>query len=103
MADSHHIPPDPWLAHALRHAPDADAQPPQGLSDSILRQARAATANGALPARVPPRGLFARAWAWLARPAVAGSLASVMVATLAGVMWWGQPLDESVRRPPASR
>ncbi len=99
------LPPDAWLAEALRHAPDADARPPQAVSDTILRQARAATAAAATavtaPSRAHERNALARAWGWLGQPAVAGGFASVVVATLAGVMWWGQPLDGTVQRPAA--
>ena len=35
---------DAWLREALRHAPDAAAGPPAALRESILTQARAATA-----------------------------------------------------------
>jgi hypothetical protein len=34
---------DAWLREALRHAPDSQALPPQGVSDTILARARAAT------------------------------------------------------------
>lgn len=88
---------DAWLTEALRHAPDADALPPPHLSETILRQARAASATPA--ARTPQPGGLRAWWAWLARPSVATSFAGLMVATLAGVMWWGQPLDETMRRP----
>lgn len=93
---------DAWLAQALRHAPDANADAPTALSNSILREARAAAASAA-PVKAgdvgPPRWL-ALAWDWLVRPPVAAGFASVMVATLVGVMWWGRPLDESLPRAP---
>ncbi len=44
---------DPWLREALRHAPDAGAEPPAALSDAILAQARAAHESGAGRARAP--------------------------------------------------
>ena len=74
---------DAWLAQALRHAPDADADAPPALSDVILREARAAAVQSAASA-APPRsggiGLprwLASAWDWLARPPVAAGFASV--------------------------
>lgn len=91
-ADDDTPPPDAWLREALRHAPDAGAAPPPRLNDSILRMGRAAVA----PPRVapPPPSAAARFWAWLARPSVAAGFAGLMVATVAGVLWWGAPLDE---------
>jgi hypothetical protein len=94
---------DAWLAHALRHAPDANADAPAALSDAILREARAAARPAARPARsesIGPMAWLAAAWDWLARPPVAAGFASVMLATLVGVMWWGQPLDETLPRAP---
>jgi hypothetical protein len=40
-------------------------------------------------------------WAWLARPQVAAGAASLMIASVAGVMWWDRPLD--VDRGPSPR
>ncbi len=90
---------DAWLAEALRHAPDAQAAPPAALSEAILRQARVAArpAGAALPTRSP----WATAWAWLARPPVAAGFASVMVATLVGLVWWDQPIAPTLARAPA--
>ncbi len=98
---------DAWLSHALRHAPDANADAPAALSDTILREARAASVRSAIPAPAPaprraptgPMQWLASAWAALARPPVAAGFASVMVATLVGMLWWDRPLDESL--PPA--
>ena len=94
---------DAWLREALRHAPDADAAPPSVLSDAILAQARAAAARadcaGAARAGVRAAGArtrIAALWAWLARPPVAAGFASVMAATLVGLMWWDRPLDETM-------
>lgn len=88
---------DAWLSQALRHAPDADAVPPTAVSAAILAEARAAIAR---------RGTFAdtlRAW-WdaLARPPVAAAFASVMAATIVGLMWWDRPMDETQPRPPST-
>jgi len=105
MNDADH---DAWLREALRHAPDAEALPPSGVSDAILAQARAA-ARTAAPISLPARreaarpSAFAAFWAWLARPPVAAGFASVMAATLVGLMWWDRPLDETLpQRPEAS-
>jgi hypothetical protein len=91
---------DAWLTEALRHAPDADAAPPTALRESILREARAATAGTrTVPAPSTAHRLLA-AWSWLARPPVATGFASVMVATVTGLMWWDRPIDETLQRPP---
>ena len=96
---------DAYLRHMLRHAPDANASAPSALSDTILRQARQA-ADGAAAQRPAPKrrgatavqpSLASSLWSWLMQPAVAGSFASLVVATLVGVMWWGQPIDETLR------
>jgi len=96
---------DAWLREALRHAPDADAVPPTGVSEAILAKARA-QAQGGAPARTrPARGSAANGlaafWDWLARPPVAAGFASVMAATLVGLMWWDRPMDEAMPRAPA--
>ena len=91
---------DAWLAEALRHAPDADAAPPAALREAILREARAASAGSrAVPAPSTAHRLLA-AWSRLARPPVAAGFASVMVTTVIGLMWWDQPIDETLQRPP---
>jgi hypothetical protein len=94
---------DAWLAQALRHAPDANTDAPAALSDTILREARAAARPPAARPRPDPVGTqswIAAAWDWLARPPVAAGFASLMVATLVGVMWWDKPLDESLPSAP---
>jgi len=97
---------DAWLREALRHAPDSDALPPNGVSEAILLKARAAARAAAPPTRRAGSG-DARAnpltalWNWLARPPVAAGFASVMAATLVGLMWWDRPMDEAMPRPPA--
>ncbi len=97
---------DAWLAQALRHAPDASADAPRALSDTILREARAAAVQAALasqpprPVNVGPMQWLGSIWGWLARPPIAAGFASVMVATLVGIMWWDRPLDESLPRAP---
>lgn len=94
---------DAWLREALRHAPDASAAPPTPLSEAILAQARAATASGrrAGASKLLSDRLFAL-WDALARPPVAAAFATVMVATIVGLLWWDRPLDETMPRPPAS-
>ncbi len=98
---------DAWLAQALRHAPDANADAPPLLSDTILREARAATLRpvaarvASRPDLIGPLLWVTAVWNWLARPPVAAGFASVMVVTLVGVMWWDKPLDEAMPRAPA--
>jgi len=90
---------DAWLSQALQHAPDAEAAPPAALSEAILRQARNAVtpSRAAAPARTTNPLL--RWWSWLARPPIAAGFATVMVATLVGVMWWDKPLDAFAPQP----
>lgn len=93
---------DPHLQQALRHAPDAHVQAPAALAELILREARAKAGtptDAAQPATAAP-GWALRLWDWLARPAVATGLAGVMAATLVGLMWWDQPMDEALPRRP---
>jgi hypothetical protein len=93
-------PRDPHLREALRHAPDAHVQAPAALGDFILKEARAKARDaGATAARAAP-GRARRMWDWLARPAVATGFAGVMAATLVGLMWWDQPMDEAQPRSP---
>ena len=97
---------DAWLREALRHAPDSDALPPSGVSEAILLKARAAARATAPPTRRAGSGdahanPLTALWNWLARPPVAAGFASVMAATLVGLMWWDRPMDEAMPRPPA--
>ena len=88
---------DAWLREALRHAPDATAAPPILLREAIFAEARAATRP--VPRNAPTSSLadrFAAIWSWLARPPVAAGFASVMAATLVGLMWWDRPMDEAL-------
>ncbi|HEY3634569.1 MAG TPA: hypothetical protein VGK95_05920, partial [Caldimonas sp.] len=100
---------DAWLREALRHAPDSGALPPSALSEAILASARAATRSteGLPPRRAPhtgPKHPLAAFWDWLARPPVAAGFASVLAATLVGLMWWDRPIDEMLaRRPEVAR
>ncbi len=89
---------DAWLSEALRHAPDADAVPPTALSESILRQARAAASAPRVPQRRSAslgQNLLA-AWSWAARPAVAAGFGGVILATVVGLMWWDRPLEDAL-------
>ena len=88
---------DAWLSEALRHAPDADMAPPASLSEMILREAQA-KAKPTAPAPRPPMPWWTRLWVWSAKPAVGAGLASVMVASLVGVMMWDRPLQDSSPR-----
>jgi len=101
MSDPEH---DAWLREALRHAPDASASPPPSLRDAILAEARAAARAGAASRAAASASLLDHAlefWSWLARPQVAAGFASVMAATLVGMLWWDRPMDET-QLPPSS-
>ncbi len=97
---------DAHLQAALRHAPDAALAAPPQLREAILHQARiAARAGSPLPSAAAPSPAVAqpgwwqsidRLTRWLARPAVATGFASLAAATLIGLMWWDQPMDERV-------
>jgi hypothetical protein len=92
---------DAWLHQALRHAPDLATAPPHALREAILAEARSAVQARARRAAEPSLLAHAAAfWSWLARPPVAAGFASVMAATLVGLMWWDRPMDETLR--PAS-
>ena len=90
---------DDYLREALRHAPDAQVQPPTALSALILNEARTKARDAKPPAR-PARSPLLGLWDWLARPSVAAGFAGLMAATLVGVMWWDQPMNEALPRPP---
>jgi hypothetical protein len=103
---------DAHLKAALRYAPDAGVTPPEALSQEILRHARDALSEA--PTRAPARAEPAHqsaSPAWLKglrafwdalghRPTV-GATASLMVATVLGVMWWGKSPEEAP--PPPAR
>ncbi len=94
---------DAWLHQALRHAPDAAAAPPNTLREAILAEARSAVqarrSASAPPSLADRLGAF---WSWLARPPIAAGFASVMAATLVGLMWWDRPMDETLPPPATS-
>jgi len=96
---------DAWLREALRHAPDASASPPPSLREAILAEARAAARAGSTRQPAASASLLERAlafWSWLARPQVAAGFASVMAATLVGMLWWDRPMDETMLPAPSS-
>ena len=96
---------DAWLREALRHAPDASASPPPSLREAILAEARAAARAGSTRQPAASASLLERAlafWSWLARPQVAAGFASVMAATLVGMLWWDRPIDETMLPAPSS-
>lgn len=88
---------DAWLSEALRHAPDADVAPPAALSDMILREAQT-KAKPSAPLAKPRPSFWTRVWVWTAQPAVGAGLASVMVASLVGAMFWDRPPEENTPR-----
>lgn len=90
---------DAHLRAALRHAPDAQVEPPAALDAAILRAAR-----GAATAPRPSASWWSRlraAWTSRGRDAPAprpllapwaGGLAAVVVATAATLLWWDEPV-----------
>ncbi len=93
---------DAHLRAALRHAPDRDARPPAEMSRRILDAARAAA--GPAPKSTAPSaaGPWARARAWLGsciaglhHPGATAAFASLMLATVIGVMWRDGPPPET--------
>ena len=93
---------DAWLREALRHAPDAHAAPPANVSHAILAEARSQVraTQGAKPHAHTAVSPLLSFWSWLARPPVAAGFASVMAATLVGMMWWDRPMDEAMPKSP---
>ena len=80
------VPRDPHLRAALRHAPDAQAEPPQAVSAAILRRAREAVRAGTKT----ERHWFTMAGAASPMP-WAGGFAGLLLAVLAGLLWWPEP------------
>ena len=91
---------DPWLAAALRHAPDAADAPPAALSEAILRAAHDASAATPVPrpGRSSPHALL-QFWSWLTQPAVATAFTTLVLATAIGVMWWDEAVEPELTRP----
>jgi hypothetical protein len=87
------LPRDAHLRQALRHAPDADAAPPPGLSAGILAQARAAVRPTPAAIVVP---WWQRLWSQMATPAFGGAFASLMLAGVIGVLWQDGPPPEAL-------
>lgn len=93
---------DAHLRAALRHAPDRDARPPAELSRRILDAARVAAGSApkrtARPAAAPwarVRDGFVRCTAWLRHPGATAAFASLVLATVIGVMWRDGPPPEA--------
>lgn len=86
---------DSRLAAALRHAPDHDAVPPAALDQTILAQARAAT---------KPPSWWRGFWSGidgLLQPAPAAAFVTLVLGTVIGVMWHGEPPAEAIPGAPA--
>lgn len=103
------LPPDAHLRAALRHAPDAQAQPGPALRAAIVRAAHEAVRAGAPPAPHAAPGawsalgeLWRRFWQAPApaRPVWAAGLAAAVVASLTLTLWWGEPVPPPVRTEP---
>ncbi len=103
------LPPDAHLRAALRHAPDAQAQPGPALRAAIVRAAHEAVRAGAQPAPHAAPGarsalgeLWRRFWQapTPARPVWAAGLAAAVVASLTLTLWWGEPVPPPVRTEP---
>ncbi len=99
---------DAHLQGALRHAPDAQLAAPAVVSDAILRAARSAVARtptgGDRPAETSSLlRWLAAAWAGLSTPRLAGALGGLTVATLVGVLWWGQPIEPALDSVPQAQ
>jgi hypothetical protein len=94
---------DAVLLVALRHAPDAEMEPPTSVSTRILAQASAATRGSANAASRSWRETLA---GWFApRAPWAAAFGTVAAATLAGVLWSSRQLpaeDTAAATPPAS-
>jgi hypothetical protein len=98
---NHDEPEDAYLRAALRHAPDANVAPPATLSAAILSQARAAASITQASTMAEPLAPVWQLLAWLrqgwlalSQPALAAGVASVMVASVVGVMWWDRVPDD---------
>lgn len=91
------LPRDAHLRAALRHAPDRELAPPAALSREILAAARAAVAPPPWPQRV-----LAKVTALLdllRRPAAGAAFASLVLATVIGLMWRDGPPPEADAPP----
>ena len=88
-----------WVASSASRA----SPPPWGASSaspgSRASHAPPPSARPTRSSRAPASRFFGDAWRWLARPPVAAGFASVMAATLVGLMWWDQPMDTALRPP----
>ena len=106
---------DRWLEQALRHAPDADAAPPDELRAAILSSAREGSGSlsrkreriGARAVRSQrkrwwradaapspqPSPASGRGSSYAGTPVVA-AFATLALSTVLGALWWGGSLDE---------
>ncbi|HWH73241.1 MAG TPA: hypothetical protein VNV16_03145, partial [Methylibium sp.] len=91
------LPRDAHLRAALRHAPDRALDPPAALSREILAAARAAVAPPPWPRRV--RAKAAALFDALRRPAAGAAFASLVLATVIGLMWRDGPPPEADAPP----
>ncbi len=86
---------DAHLLAALRHAPDAQLQPPAQLRAVVLAAAHRAAAER--PRQPPAQAPRRRAWFHLGpglprwRMGTSGALATVLLAGVIGLMWQGAP------------
>lgn len=95
MSPDSALPPrDAHLHQALRHAPDAQLQPPPALDAAILSAARqAVTAPGSWHGT---GRMLVRAWHSLGQPRHAAALATALVASLVTVLWRADPPEEAL-------
>jgi hypothetical protein len=91
------LPRDAHLRAALRHAPDRELAPPAALSREILAAARAAVAPPPWPRRALAKA--AALLDMLRRPAAGAAFASLVLATVIGLMWRDGPPPEADAPP----
>lgn len=88
---------DAHLQAALRHAPDADAQPPRALDDAVLNMARGASRASPPGKRVDAApSLLDRAQAWWQKPTAVPALAALALSTVLVTLWRHEPVPVAV-------